>query len=296
MADPSAQPSPPIVLGSDYLKLPRAPEAWCVEDLLPTGGSMLLFGDPKIGKSYAALQLACCLVSGSSWMGFQVPQPQSVVYVQLDTPRTLWALRVGKFAAHGHPIEQVHFADKGTLNTYPFDILNPDHFKLLTTSLANIKPGVVIMDTLRESHSADENDSTEMQKAIAYLEAAIKPASMVFVAHARKSNPQFGYDLMNDNRGSNYVVGRMDAIIRFSAKTARISSRTCEEHSINLDRRDDGGWDVLRDEAAEMIDILIAANPQAPTRELARKLHDLFPKKSEAACRGLIRRKLEKAK
>lgn len=293
MTNPPAhlEPASPFVLGSDYLKLPRAPETWAVEGLLPSGGSMLLFGDPKVGKSYAALQLACCLVSGQEWLGFQIPRPQQVAYVQLDTPRTLWADRVGKLAASGHCIEKVHFADRETLGTHPFDILKPEHFKLLVAGLTMIKPGVVVMDTLRESHSADENDSTEMQAAISALEAAIHPAGMILVAHARKSNPQFGYDLMNDNRGSNYVVGRMDAIIRFSERSLRISSRTLEEHSIKTDRLDDGTWEVLNDGAIEVIDHVIATNPGLSSRELARILKERLGAKSESACRAIIRRR-----
>lgn len=284
----------PFYLGSDYLKLPRAPETWAVEGLLPSGGSMLLFGDPKVGKSYAALQLACCLVSGQSWLGFETPRPQTVAYVQLDTPRGLWADRVGKLAASGHCIEKVHFADRETLNTHPFDILNPDHFRLISKWLDQLKPGVVIMDTLRESHSADENDSTEMQKAIAALEAALKPAAMVLVAHARKSNPENGFSLMNDNRGSNYVVGRMDAIARFTKKAVQVSSRTIEEHSIKLERHDDGTWELLKDDLKEMADLLIISNPGASSRELAAILAERTNSKSLSACRGIIRRQQEK--
>src|SRR5438874_371179 len=201
----TAHASSPIVLGSDYLKLPRSPETWLVEGLLPVGGALLLFGDPKVGKSFAALQLACCLVSGVEWLGFPIPQPQPVVYVQLDTPRTLWADRVQQLGSSGHPVDAVHFADRETLGTNPFDILDPEHFKLLTTSLASIRPGAVIIDTLRESHSGDENDSTEMQSVVAHLDAAVKPAALILISHARKSNPEMGYSLMNDSRGSNYV-------------------------------------------------------------------------------------------
>lgn len=255
---------------------------------------MLLFGDPKVGKSYAALQLACCLVSGQEWLGFQIPLPQQVAYVQLDTPRTLWADRVGKLAASGHCIEKVHFADRETLDAHPFDILKPAHFKKLVNDLKDIGPGAVVMDTLRESHSADENDSTEMQVAIAALEAAIQPAAMILVAHARKSNPENGFSLMNDNRGSNYVVGRMDAIARFTKKSMQVSSRTMEEHSIKLDRLDDGTWELIKDDLKDLADLLIISHPGASSRELAAILAERTGHKSLSACRGIIRRQQEK--
>lgn len=258
---------------------------------------MLLFGDPKVGKSYAALQLACCLTSGVDWLGFPVPAPRSVVYIQLDTPRSLWADRVQALADSGHPIEGVHFADRETLGTHPFDILNPEHFRLLTEALAPLKPGAVILDTLRESHSGDENDSTEMQEVIAHLDACVKPAAMILIAHARKSNPEHGYDLMNDNRGSNYIVGRMDAICRFSHTSMRCTSRTMEEHSTKLQREDDGTWTLAEDPFNTLAQLIVQqAQPGDSVRELARRLHEKLPAKTELACRAYLRRHLRHLK
>ncbi len=264
---------------------------------------MLLFGDPKVGKSYAALQLAACLATGRDWLGFHIPQPRTVVYVQLDTPRPLWADRVEALATSGHPVRALYYADRETLGTFPFDILQPAHFRLLTEELRSIteidpstgeeltKPtDVVIIDTLREAHSGDENDSTEMQQVIAYLDAAVKPAALILISHARKSNPEIGYSLMNDNRGSNYIVGRMDGICRFSKESMRVSSRTLEEETVRLDRSDDGTWTLLNDPFTKAVEVARAENPLIPTRELARMLHDRFPSKSEAACRAALRR------
>jgi len=286
-------PAQPIVTGAEYLALPRSPETWLIESLLPVGGGMLLFGDPKVGKSYAALQLAACIATGQDWLGFRVPQKTPVVYVQLDTPRALWADRV-EALQKTLPVSDVFYADRETLGTYPFDILNPEHFKLLAAALSPIKPGVVIMDTLRESHSGDENDSTEMQDVIAHLDACVKPAAMILISHARKSNPEFGYSLMNDNRGSNYIVGRMDAICRFSHQSMRLTSRTLEEHTIKLDRLDDGTWKQAVDDMAEAAQSIVLGNPGASVRELSRLLAS-STSKSETSCRAYLRRHLKQA-
>lgn len=285
----------PILTGADYLKLPREPETWLVEGILPVSGSLLLFGDPKAGKSFAALQLACCVTSGVEWLGFSCPQPRKVAYVQLDTPRGIWADRVQSLAEAGHPVEAVHFADRETLGTHPFDILNPEHFKLLQNSLAELKPGAVIIDTLRESHSGDENDSTAMQSVIAHLEAAVKPAALVLVSHARKSNPEQPFSLLNDNRGSNYIVGRMDGICRFWSNKdgsggIAVTSRTTEEHSIKLDRQPEGTWMVKDDSSVEIARLIVEQNPGVAVRELARTLHNTLPDKSEVAWRAWLRR------
>jgi hypothetical protein len=156
--------------------------------------------------------------------------------------------------------------------------------------LGVINPGAVVIDTFRESHSGDENDSTEMQNVVAHLDAAVKPSSLILVSHARKSNPEYGYDLLNDNRGSNYVVGRMDAICRFSKASMRVTSRTLEEQSIKLERQDDGTWELARDPWTAIAETLTLENPLMPTRELARLIHDSNDSRSESACRSWVRR------
>lgn len=279
---------PAIVSGSDYLALPRAPETWLIQSLLPASGSMLLYGDPKVGKSYAALQLACCLASGDQWLGFSIPSKRRVVYVQLDTPRSLWAERIDKLRHDGLPTDLVYFADRDTLQTFPFDVLNPEHFKLLSSSLMALEPDVVVVDTIREAHSADENDSTEMQSAIAHLEAAIHPAAMVLIAHARKPSAERGYDLMNDNRGSNYLVGRMDAIVRMSRSSLRASSRVLEEASLKLERLDNGTW-KLADDGFDALARQLGDQPGLTIREAARELASRTGR-TEEACRSWLRR------
>lgn len=285
----------PILTGSDYLALPRAEQTWILDPILPTGGSLLLYGNAKVGKSFAALQLCDALVNGTEWLGFHVPQGHKVVYIQLDTPRAVWADRIdGLIAAGYHGLKEVFYADLETLNTWPFDILKPDHKSLLTASLSMIGPNLVVLDTIREAHSAEENDSTAMQQVIAHLTAAVKPAALCLVSHSRKSNPQYGYDLMNDNRGSNYIVGKMDGIIRFTEKTIRISGRSVDEHSINLDRRQDGTWEIPPNDPFKLYaEDFYKAHQGIPIREQARLLHSLT-NRSEAACRSWLRRRATK--
>lgn len=291
-----------ILSGADYLALPRAPQTWLVENMLPTGGNMLLYGDPKVGKSYAALQLAVCLATGTDWLGFSIPHPHNVVYIQLDTPRTLWADRMDKLVEAGIPVDLVYQADRETLDAHPFDILEPKHFAKLVGDLSQlstksdegqevyVEPGAVIIDTLREAHSGDENDSTEMQEVIAHLEAAVKPAALILISHSRKSNPEIGMSLMNDNRGSNYIVGRMDAICRFSHKTMRVTSRSLEEHSIDIERRDDGTWELPGPDPLQVEASRLLQAGGTSVREMSRTLHTLFPSRSESACRAILRR------
>jgi hypothetical protein len=186
----------------------------------------------------------------------------------------------------------VLFADRETLQTFPFDILRDDHWILLKEALLPVHADAVIIDTLKESHSGDENEASQMQVVIARLEAAVKPAALILVSHARKSNPEMGYDIMNDIRGSSYLPGKMDAICRFSKSTLRVSGRAIDEQSIPIERQDDGTWTAGEDPFESIAEDLLKTGK--PIMELARIMHETTSK-SVAACRAYLRRQQEKA-
>ena len=284
-----------IVTGSEYLALPRAKETWLIEPVVPTSGAVLLYGDPKVGKSFAALQLAVALSDHGveDWFGFPVKSHGPVVYVQLDTPRSLWADRLEEVRSSGVDTDSVHFSDRETLDCFPFDILRGDHFDLLYHSLKAIKPIAVIMDTLKESHSAEENDSNTMQKVVASLVAATYPAALILISHSRKPAGEYTPDLINDSRGSSYLPGRMDSIIRFTAKTLFFTGRALEQGSIKLERTDVGTWkkNETEDRLHELV-VQVASDPNLPS--LLQKSTELSTRtgKSIEACRSLLRRRL----
>ena len=278
-----------IVSGVEYLSLPRAPEAWVVEPLIPTSGACLLYGDPKVGKSFAAIQLALSIQEGREWLGFPTRARGPVVYVQLDTPRSLWASRLANIRITEPGVDRLLCADRETLDTFPFDILRPDHADLLTVSLREIQPVAVIIDTIRESHSGDENDSTTMRNVVSSLVAVTHPAALIVVAHSRKSIGDQGADLIGDNRGSNYVVGRMDSIIRFSRRTAHYTGRAIEEGSIRIHREDNGLWTPDNDEIESHI-IAVMNDPSLPTVRARAMELAVRTGKSEEAARSILRR------
>jgi hypothetical protein len=284
----TADDSPRIVRGSDYLALPRSAETWLVQPLLPVGGSLLLYGDPKVGKSFAGLQLACALATGGEWLGFRAPSPCRVVYIQLDTPRSLWADRVQNLKSSGFPTDEVWFADRETLRTWPFDILAQSHQSMLHKSLADISPDVVIIDTLREAHRGDENDSTDMQNVLSHLTAVVKPAALIVVAHGKKVAADQSTSLINDNRGSNYVVGAVDTICHFTKSGMEVGGRAIEEQFIELARLPNYTWVLTERERLKNL----ARDVMRDGGSLREKARTLAAKsgKTEAACLSLLHR------
>ena len=291
MTNPTArtEPSDLILPGHAYLALPRNPETWLLRSLLPVGGLLNIYGEAKIGKSFAALQMATALQHGGCWLGFQVVSTGPVVYIQLDTPRSLWLERLDALGACMTPL---HYADRDTLGTWPFDIGRPDHFQRLQRALQPVAPVAVFLDTLREAHAKDENKSDQMQTVFALLQAATYPAALIVISHARKPTDA-APDLIADQRGSSYTAGRVDAVVRFTRKTLFYTGRAIEEGSIRLTRLDNGFWEPDT-EQAQLMDHharTVLVDPTLTTVKAQALALSTLTHKSPEACRSFLRRR-----
>lgn len=242
MSDAIARPG--FVPVDEYLKLPRSPDTWLVKSLIPVGGAALLYGQEKSGKSAIAIQLAAAISGGSKeWMGFPIGLTGPVLYLQLDNPRSTWADRFEKLTTWGLKYTRNLFlADRESIENFPFDILQPVHKDYLKLLVAMRKPVAVFVDTLREVSTGDENDSTVSRNVIANLTDAVGTAALIVVSHARKPQPDTDKDLMADHRGSSYITGRMDAILRMAHNRLYFGGRSIEQGNMKLIRTviDDG--------------------------------------------------------
>lgn len=223
--------------GTDYLAQHREPLQWIVQDLIPVGGKANLFGRPKAGKSFLALQMAAAISSGEKdFLGFAIQKNGPVVYIQIDTAGSIWFQRVKDMTALGFEFSNVAFADTDTGIPFPLNIhANAAELK---AKLQEIKPVLVIWDTVRELHPGDENDSSVMKNVVsAMMECCSGPlnakgvpewrAAILIVSHRKKENANYEDDLMNANRGSSYMAGAVDSVIQLSKNSIEYQGRTC---------------------------------------------------------------------
>lgn len=240
------------------------PQQWVIKDLVPVSGLTNIFGKPKAGKSWGALGMALAIANHEpEWLGFAVQKHGPVAYLQIDTPRGEWASRVRALAALGHNFSHVFMADMLMIPSFPFNILDGEQMKALKESLAIVQPVVVFIDTLREAHPLNENDSTDMRNVVSQLVAACRPAAIVLISHTRKDTmftAVGGDDLMNDARGSSYIAGRMDAIMKFTTDGKHCTGMLYKGRSVGQGRldltQDEFGQVILNGEAAAYHDLI----------------------------------------
>lgn len=260
-----------FVPSATYQQLPKSPQKWVVEKLIPVGGLVNIFGKPKTGKSFLALGMAQAIINGEpDWEGYPIHTHGNVAYLQIDTPREEWSDRIGRLPLTPTPDRDLYIADMWQVPQFPFDILDPQQtgVRWLKDQMATIQPVVTIIDTLREAHGADENDSTAMRNVLAYLVAACRPSAIVLLSHARKDTilSSMGEDdMMDQNRGSSYVPGRMDVIIKLTQKRMAFKGRATGLHTEVIEQDAETGLIHL---VPTSVDDTFLAALRAVTKEL----------------------------
>jgi RecA-family ATPase len=289
---------------SEYLALPRAPETWLLEGILPVSGKMLIFSPPKLGKSFLAIQLAQALIGAApDWMGFPVRTTGKVFYLQVDTPPSTWSNRFNCLQAHGFRLnDQLILADEKTIGEYiyPVDVLQPSHINVLGKAIMRHEPIAVIIDTLRKVHSGDENSSTHMSQAISGLRRATFPAALILISHDRKPQPEADTGILSAHRGSTAVVAEMDTIIQLSRNRLKYVGRDMEEDSIKIVKQEFDDvllWMPDPNEYGKFIERVMEDASLHPdgklwvhTRARARALASMIPGKTEDGCMSALRR------
>jgi hypothetical protein len=218
--------------GDEFLALPRDPETWLVKPLVPVGGFVNIYGQPKKArKSYLALGLAWAVASGQSkWLGFEVKHSGPVLYLQADTPHNLWTQRVEDIAAGGYDFSNVWFASLLTI-PYPFNIAEHEDTLAEMISVVPGEPVMIIFDTGAAMHTLDENKQQDMTLFMHALSRVAGHQAKVLITHSKKAGGESnvegnasdnheaeGGDLMRGNRGSGAVAGGVDTIIKVTPK------------------------------------------------------------------------------
>lgn len=251
----------------EYLAMSGSDYIWIWRGLVPLGGSTLLFGEPKKGKSLFALSLAEAVAdpNASTHLGYPVDQHGRVLYIQLDMPRALWQ----SYVAKTRPIEGLWFIDREDPELpREFDIRHIDHRDWMARQVAAVSPLLVIADTLRALHRGDENDSTTMQAVYTALLDAIGGASLILVAHDNKPQQNDNRSSVARLRGSSYVAGAVDAVLHLVNRGVRVAARSDVEW-VEAERDAGGMFHNVRE-------ALTALPPDTPQAEKDRIIAERF--------------------
>lgn len=198
--------------------------------LLPKGGTMLIGGQTKIGKTFVVAEFCRALITARSLFSLEslsAPEEARVLYVEGEVGE--WGTQKRARTAYSdipeRQLKNLFYITKEEAHAMKLDA--PMHtstgFTAWCTAVEKIAPEVLIIDPFAAFHTSDENDATEMEKVLQRIEKlkAIHPArqmSVILVHHTTKS-PGDRDPLDHRNiRGSGKICDRVDTILMLDKK------------------------------------------------------------------------------
>ena len=227
---------------SEYATLERPTLNWLVPGILPKPGMVLLLGEPFAGKSFLALQLGLSLAQGGMFMHKRCAQSR-VLYLQFDPSEMVWRDRILSIQQAGIKLDGPLFMTHPDDSPRSMNILSSESQQFLAGSLMAARPDVVILDVLREIHSSDEQDSTQMKAVGDAIMQIFHGKTLVILHHTRKFDSDKPIEVINSSRGSSYLTGKADATWLIHQGKLHTVSRFDSPRTHQMKRLPCGLWD-----------------------------------------------------
>jgi len=194
----------------DRLAAGLKPIQWLVRGYVEADSLSLMFGDPGCGKSFAAIDLACCIATGTPWHGNKTTTG-AVFYIAGEGQNGL----MRRFAAweqhnciplNDAPLFVGHRPAQLVSAAAAADVANAVEEIQAETGQA---PAMIVIDTLARNFGGDENSQEDMGAFIANLDAFLRKsgewnATVMIVHHS-------GHADKSRSRGSSALKGAVDA-------------------------------------------------------------------------------------
>ncbi len=197
-----------VFISAQNLLADLKPPVYLVHRYIEAGSLAMLFGEPGTGKSFAALDWACCIATGKSWNGFEVKQGP-VFYIAGEGHNGI-ARRLRAWEHyHGHLLldAPVYVSKVGAAM---MDMTNVKAIQRAVKALAKKhgQPALIVIDTLhRNMGSGDENSAEDIAIVLHNIDRYIRNefGSAVLLVH------HSGLADKGRARGSSSILGAMDS-------------------------------------------------------------------------------------
>ena len=224
---------------SEYItwNIPR-PEFY-IQDILPKQGVMLLYGNPKVKKSWLVQHMAYCISLGEEWLGFRTEQAR-VLIAKFEISPIAYAWRLRDMARR-FTLQPQMLYETSPMLMYLDDQENFNRFR---AAIREIQPKVIVLDCLAACYGGDENDGGQMAgfiEKISELKGELE-ASVVLVHHTNKNI--LSTSSVDRARGHSRLAGWVDTLCYMAEQPSGVQLQfkarqaTRELHNVNIEFRD----------------------------------------------------------
>lgn len=204
------------------LPLIGQPIPYIVKPILVRGSLTQIQGVPKGGKSAFSVYLSLCATTGiwpmPQYLASATADPLKVVYITWEDPEIMMAQRLSLYAV-GLGLEKT-FLPKELKFLFGPDIFveRGDHMLAMQAMIQELKPDIVVIDTLSHIHLCEENASSEMKIPMKNLARIAKEENiaLMYLHHTSKGS---GDKLTQDKgRGSGAIAAAWHVLIDWGVR------------------------------------------------------------------------------
>lgn len=198
------------VRAADFVAADVTAPRYLVEGIWPEQAIGFISGQPKVFKSFLALDLAFALASGGMFLGrYQAPQPQRVLVIQNESSRSAFRDRLRSIGNRFGGIPE----ELCVITNYPILLDDETWIERMNRDLERIRPALMILDPLASMSSADENSATEVGDIVRLLrEWRDKYEMAICIVHHTVKDGS-GRRSGNKLRGSGALYGAAEVVV-----------------------------------------------------------------------------------
>ena len=206
----------PLFMDAADLLLTIQPPQWLIKRFVSADSLTTLFGSPGCGKSFVAIDMACCIAAGQEWNGNRTATGQ-VLYIagegHVGFARRLTAWQ----GVHGIIPPNRLFVSTRSI------AFNPAGLQAVLDAIAELSdvPVLIVIDTLATVIDGNENDAADMARFIRALKAMqVRTQAAVLVVH------HTGHGDKSRARGHSSLNGAIDTELKLE-RTDGNGTLTC---------------------------------------------------------------------
>ena len=203
----------PFVRNGEQLLSADIPEPEIlISPFLARGTVTLIVGATKIGKTWAALDLACSLASGTPFLNYRVPNPASVLYLDGELGPSQLQLRAHKISPSNNALF-LNSAEISQGTSQSLNLTNAQHQEAVDRILSAHEPAALVIDNmtaLAPRKSEDDNaDPNLLQFKRWCMRLKARGIAVVIIHHT-------GHDGRR-SRGASALPDFVDTVIHLSS-------------------------------------------------------------------------------
>ena len=192
---------------------------WLIKDVFERNRLITVFGEPKSGKSFIAIAMACAVARGGDFYGHKVENPAPVVYLAGEGVSGIKRrLAVFHQSEHGGDLTKVplFLSNRGSrINEAEEYQKLEDEINLLKQEVGQI--GLIIFDTFQRNFSGDENSAQEVNKFVKAADQLIQDfdCTVLLVHHTGRGNKgrARGSSVLDASIDGEFLVERKDKTV-----------------------------------------------------------------------------------